>query len=119
MTVLPDIQAIARVMGGQVAGRKALVPGPGHSPRDRSLSVLLSPAAREGFFVHSFAGDPWQECRDYVCERLGIPRWRPAAERSSRTFRPSPVVRSVNGVAAEKQYTEFALRLWNEARDPR
>ena len=26
------------------------------------------------FVCHSFAGDSWRECRDYVRERLGLPR---------------------------------------------
>jgi putative DNA primase/helicase len=116
MTALPDIQTIARIMGGQVARRKALVPGPGHSPRDRSLSISLSATAPNGFLVHSFAGDSWQDCRDYVCERMGLPSWRPVSDRYCRTFRPAPVRFSITD---EKQRTEFALRLWNEARDPR
>jgi len=52
-----DARTIAKVMGGDVNGDGALVPGPGHSPKDRSLSVKPDPAARDGFIVHSFAGD--------------------------------------------------------------
>jgi hypothetical protein len=67
-----DARTIARVMGGDVNGDGALVPGPGHSPKDRSLSVKPDPAARDGFVVHSFAGDGVGDCRDHVKDKLGI-----------------------------------------------
>jgi putative DNA primase/helicase len=67
-----DARTIARVMGGDVNGDGALVPGPGHSPKDRSLSVKPDPAAREGFVVFSFAGDEVGKCRDHVKDKLGI-----------------------------------------------
>jgi len=35
----PDVRAAARALGGDVVGRdQILCPGPGHSPRDRSLA---------------------------------------------------------------------------------
>lgn len=39
----PDLREIARRLGGDLYanGRHALLPGPGHSPRDRSLSLSL------------------------------------------------------------------------------
>jgi hypothetical protein len=67
-----DARTIARVMGGDVNGDGALVPGPGHSSKDRSLSVKPDPAARDGFIVHSFAGDGVGVCRDHVKDKLGI-----------------------------------------------
>ena len=37
---------IARALGGEVVGRNILLcPGPGHSPRDRSLQVTLDARA--------------------------------------------------------------------------
>src|SRR5947209_7650722 len=69
---------VARALGGEVAGRDTvLIPGPGHSPRDRSLSIRLDAAAPDGFLIYSHAGDPWQDCRDYVRSRLGLPSWQP------------------------------------------
>ena len=67
-----DARTIARVMGGDVNGDGALVPGPGHSSKDRSLSVKPDPGAKDGFVVFSFAGDEVGECRDHVKDRLGI-----------------------------------------------
>jgi hypothetical protein len=68
-----DIRAIARALGGEIAGRCILAPGPGHSAKDRSLSVRLDPTAPDGFLVHSFGGDDWRACREHVraCLRKG------------------------------------------------
>ena len=40
-----DLRGIARALGGEVAGAQVLAPGPGHGPRDRSLSVRLCASA--------------------------------------------------------------------------
>src|ERR1700722_5189760 len=77
-----DVRSIARALGGDVVGDQVVAPGPGHSRKDRSLSVRLSATAPDGFLIHSHAGDDWQSCRDYVKERLGIDRdsWRDRAQ---------------------------------------
>lgn len=68
-----DIREVARALGGDaLRGNRALVPGPGHSRRDRSLSIRLAPDAPDGFMVHSHAGDDWRACRDHVKAALGI-----------------------------------------------
>ena len=74
-----DARSIARALGGDVVGRDQVVaPGPGHSRNDRSLSIYISATAPDGFRTHSHAGDNWQDCRDYVKDKLGIDRdaWR-------------------------------------------
>src|SRR5262249_16747284 len=72
---LPSINRIAQIMGGDVAGAEALVPGPGHSAEDRSLSIKLDDTAPDGFVVHSFAGDDPIACRDHVRKKLGLPKF--------------------------------------------
>jgi hypothetical protein len=67
-----DARTIARVMGGDVNGDSVLVPGPGHSPKDRSLSIKLDRESPDGFVCHSFAGDDFGLCRDYLKSKLGI-----------------------------------------------
>src|SRR5437660_96479 len=67
---LPPITKFAELLGGVVAGGQVLCPGPGHSAGDRSLSVKLDPADREGFVTHSFAGDNFRDCRDHVRNKL-------------------------------------------------
>jgi hypothetical protein len=62
---------VAQALGGEVVSfNRVAAPGPGHSPKDRSLSVLITGS---DFIVHSFAGDDWRVCRDYVRSRLGRP----------------------------------------------
>ena len=70
-----DLRSLRAALGGEIVnGRQLLCPGPGHSPRDRSLSVWLT---ADGFTVHSHAGDDWQTCKDYVRQCLGWPAWQP------------------------------------------
>jgi hypothetical protein len=69
-----SLRAIAYALGGEVSGGQVLAPGPGHRPRDRSMSVRLSSAAPDGFVINSFAGNDWRTCRDHVRAKLGIAR---------------------------------------------
>jgi putative DNA primase/helicase len=122
-----DLRAVARALGGEVAGRNVLCPGPGHSPGDRSLSVMFN---GDGSFVcHSFAGDDPIACKDYVSERLGLPSWEPGDEQD-RTV-PSPRINdfdqaALNQESKDKHRTEDAAerierarRIWDEAGNPR
>src|SRR6266571_4120319 len=73
-----DTRTAARLLCGDVSGRDSIVcPGPGHSHRDRSLSVRLVLGSEDGFVVYSHAGDPIRDCKDHVRERLGLAPWRP------------------------------------------
>ena len=68
---------LAQALGGdQLRDDGAVVPGPGHSSADRSLRVWLDHAAPDGFQLHSFAGDDWRACRDYIREKLKLPGWQ-------------------------------------------
>jgi hypothetical protein len=69
---------IAVALGGEFSGKEVRAPGPGHTPKDRSLTVRVDALAPDGFLVHSFAGDDPLACKDYVRDRLGI---RPERER--------------------------------------
>ena len=88
-----DLKVLARLLDGDVSGSQVVAPGPGHSRKDRSLSVRLSPSAPDGFIVFSHAGDDWRESRDYVRERMGLPR-RTASRRPSEARRRVPEHRS-------------------------
>jgi RecA-family ATPase len=73
-----DVRSVAAALGGDVTGPDSvLAPGPGHSPKDRSLSVKLAPDAPDGFTVYSHANDDWKICRDYVAAKLGRASWQP------------------------------------------
>lgn len=64
-----DIATAARRLGGEAFGSQINCPGPGHSPRDRSLSVKFN--SNGSYVVHSHSGDEWIDCRDHVRSLLG------------------------------------------------
>ena len=57
-----DLRSLQRALGGEISGGQLLCPGPGHSPRDRSLSVR--PIGKH-FVVFSHSGDGWTQCKDF------------------------------------------------------
>lgn len=71
-----DLADIARACGGEYRNGQALVPGPGHSHKDRSVSVRLTDNG-EDIVVFSFAGDDPLRCKDWVRETAGLPGWEP------------------------------------------
>jgi Toprim domain-containing protein len=126
-----NLRLIARALGGVVSGRQVLAPGPGHSRKDRSLSIRLSPDAHDGFVCYSHACDDWKTCREYVRARLGLPPWEPGDNRhEQRTINAAHVEKwdrsCVDAEAEVKVRTEDDLvrieraqAIWREARDPR
>jgi putative DNA primase/helicase len=97
-----DLHTIARQLGGEVSNGQINCPGPGHSSKDRSLSVRFT---GNGFLTHSFAGDDPLKCRDHVKERLG---WREPERRAAP--KPSqPLVLPAKGT----------LEIWGQGVDPR
>jgi len=55
-------EKITRAKGGDWHGHQGLIPGPGHSANDRSLSVRDKGV--DEVLLHSFAGDPWEPIKD-------------------------------------------------------
>src|ERR1700720_20968 len=108
-----QLKSGARALGGNVSGHSVLAPGPGHSARDRSLSITPS-ASPGGFIVHSHAGDDWRTCRDYVGGKLGLPLFRPGQAPSQL---PKQGRKPVKETIANN--LELALRLWRQAMEPR
>ena len=104
MSAALSLSHAAHALGGDVYGRDSiLVPGPGHSPRDRSLRVTILP---DGWRVHSFAGDDFRDCRDHVRARLRLEPYVP-----QRNLNPEP-----RPVPNDPDRTARALALWREAR---
>lgn len=119
----PSLAQIASALHGQVAGRQVLAPGPGHSHRDRSLSVRLSDASSDGFIVHSHAGDDFRLCRDYVAAALGLPvdRWREGREPDAAEIRCRDEARrqaEVRDRADAVWRLRRATAMWREAQHP-
>jgi hypothetical protein len=99
-----DVETAAKLLGGDAIGRtKIVAPGPGHSARDRSLSILLTPGAPDGFAVTSFANDDWRNCRDHVRRVLGLR----SGVSNPRRLRPTLKARNDDRV-------RIATRLWEE-----
>ena len=99
------LRAWARALGGDLVGSQILCPGPGHGPRDRSLSVRISATAPEGFLAFSHAGDDFPTCRDYVKARLGI-------DRAPRENRPQTPRSPAPPPPGDDDRTGPALALW-------
>ena len=123
-----DLRSLQRALGGEISGRQLLCPGPGHSPRDRSLAVRPSPDG-DGLVVHSHCGDAWTLCKDYVRKRLGLPQWQPGDGHDRRVdpLRLKTFERAAVEAEAERRpltqddriRIERARALWDEATDPR
>ncbi|AFL49026.1 putative DNA primase/helicase [Sinorhizobium fredii] len=109
-----NLHDLARRLGGELA-RNGIVtcPGPGHSPKDRSLTVWLE---SDDVNVHSFAGDDWQTCKDYVREQLGLPSWEAGKGQKGRARRPTSKRTSYDD---EGSRIALVRRIWREAKDPR
>ena len=99
-----DARSAAIALHGDVVGRDSILcPGPGHSPKDRSLSVKLT---RDGPVVYSFAEDDRKSCEDHVMGRLGIkPARRMTQVVSSRLRRVSK---------DDDDRTASAVRIWKQ-----
>ena len=124
-----NIHHAAQALGGEVIGPgQILCPGPGHnSPSDRSLSVRFN--GDDVITVHSFAGDDWRACKDYVLQRMGLEKWEPG-DGSDGRIEPHRVRdwdrASVDAEAGDRRRTEDDLirirraqELWNDLADPR
>jgi hypothetical protein len=104
-----SLRSIAHTLGGNIAGRNSvLCPGPGHSRKDRSLRVKFRPDGT--FSVTSFAGDDWQQCKDYVRDKLGLPNdWR------RHDNDDQPVIRLRERDDEEPARIRTALQRWEHA----
>jgi putative DNA primase/helicase len=119
---LMNARCAAVLLGGDANGPNALLaPGPGHSSHDRSMSVLFDPSAPDGFLVHSFAGDDPLVCRDHVRAALGLSVRRADDRSRLQLHRDSPQKGGALpvGESNEAARIAWALRLWDEAREPR
>jgi putative DNA primase/helicase len=123
--VILDIRTVANALGGEViSGNQVLAPTPGHSARDRSLSVTLSNRNPDGFIAHSHTNgdDDWRAIRDYVKERLGIPLG-PKDREAAPTTRPVREGAAGRGsddrAAAGLTTTTDAMKLCRGSVDPR
>lgn len=86
------IKSIVNDIGGTITdgGRGALCPGPGHSERDRSMSIKIGRGGR--LIVNSFSpATTWQECRDFLRERGHIEGFQAKSTFKRRPVSPEPL----------------------------
>ena len=127
-----DLRSIARILGGEVSGHQVLAPGPGHSPKDRSLAIRISDTAPDGLLIYSHCNDDWRDCRDYVRSKLGLPAWAPGDGREQqRTIKPQyidkwdfdmidlEVEQALHRTEDDLVRIERAQGVWNESGEPR
>lgn len=82
---MTDLREIAQRLGGDIyqGGRAAVVPGPGHSKQDRSLSLRVAEDGRR-LLWHSFAGDAADQVRKHLGLEAGELARETDAERKRR-----------------------------------
>ena len=104
-----SLASIVRAIGGDLyaGGRCASVPGPGHGPQDRSVSLLL---VGDRVVINTFAGEDWRQVAHHL-RKLGLigPAGQLLDHRSAgapaAVERPNPLAR-----------VGCARQLWDDAR---
>ena len=108
---MADAREITQTLRGEWHGHFGLCPGPAHSKTDRSLKIWDTD---DGPKLHSFAGDAWDECRDWLKaqgliedRRDGAPAQRPHMPvtdcRAGATIEPD---------ADQQAKQHLALEIW-------
>lgn len=110
-----NLQSLAHALGGEVSGGQVIAPGPGHSPKDRSMAVRLDHQAPEGFIAFSHAGDDFRACRDHIKQRLGLSM--SAISRTSGTSMSGKPAAACSRPGNDDR-TARAMALWNESVSP-
>lgn len=87
-----DPNSMAAALGGTAHGNQIQAPAPGHSKRDRSLSIQVGSQYPEGFVVNPHAGEEPLAMRDYVRRTCGLPEWTPDRQDAPATVAPTKLV---------------------------
>lgn len=107
--------ALRAAIGGDVSGNSGTFPGPGHSRKDRSLSLLdIGPRV----VYHSFAGDPGPQIADYL-QANGIPcaNRGELTDEERRQYVKAQKQALARRRAEEEKTRTVALRLWESAKE--
>lgn len=101
-----DLAELAKRAGGSFNGTDAVIPGPGHSKADRSLSLTIGRRGR--LIAHSFAGDD-KAAIDMHLKSLGVDLT--AVRVSSEKLRASEHAAEAKANATAR----MAAQLWRES----
>ncbi|HEX8902427.1 DUF7146 domain-containing protein [Vitreimonas sp.] len=105
------LERIVAACGGILldGGARALIPGPNHSHKDRSVSLRLTEEGR--ILIHCFSPkDDWREVRRALTE-LGLLDEAPGGEAGARWSRPK-----IAAQPASEERVARARRIWDESR---
>lgn len=102
-------QRIARDMGGDWHGSYGTVPAPGHSPRDRSVSIRPHRSNPDDVVVNSFAGDDPLAIKDELRSRGYLPEWH---GRHRTTARNRAQVAPGSAFKSEETQRQLGKALW-------
>ncbi len=112
---LPDLRDIVSRLGGELSagGRQANIPGPGHTPKDRSLSLRVSDDG-ERILFNSFAGDSAREVFAYLGIE-GASEYKPTRAEIAASIRR----REEEAAKAEREKLAFCASIWEGSLDLR
>lgn len=105
------LERIVAACGGILldGGTRALIPGPNHSHKDRSVSLVETEEGR--VLIHCFSPkDDWRDVRRALAD-LGLLDDEPLADRRSARLSPSKVVAQ----PLDEERVARARRLWEES----
>jgi RecA-family ATPase len=112
-------QQIASALGGHVDHEgRVRAPGPNHRPGDGSLTIWVNPSDPDGFTVNSHSTrDTWEQCRDYVRQRLGLSPFNPCTTKQE----PKPRARRIAEYVYETEDRARYLKVtrWERPNEPK
>ncbi|MFJ6024303.1 toprim domain-containing protein [Brevundimonas sp. NPDC092305] len=110
---MASLHAIVDALGGEVwdGGRRAAVRAPGHSPRDRSVALMLS---GDRVVIHAFGGTDWREVSLHLRDLGLIDSGGRLTGAGSSAFWPSPPAPPARPDRLDR--VRAARMLWDEAR---
>jgi len=68
---MTSLKQIADQLGGCTSNGWINLPGPNHSPGDRSLAIKPDEKQPDGYRLYSFADDDAVECREFINAKIG------------------------------------------------
>ena len=108
---------ITRRLGGDWHGTYGLVPAPGHSKQDRSLSIKPHPNNLHDVTLHSFVGEDWKTIKDELRHKGLLPAKDIRRAPLDQTALEKATVRARETEAAEQAGSlQKALWLWDQSR---
>lgn len=108
---MSSLERIVAGVGGDLfdGGRRALIPGPGHGPNDRSVSLLLDRRGR--IIVHCFSPrDDWRDVRDALASRGWLSQAEADVREGARWTHAAPTTG-----ATRTRGVERARCFWSES----